>query len=78
MRRLLLKVDPDMADRMIESMGKGTPRRKFNNADCAFRLPSDPFETVGRLGYKAQDRELFALIKQLNDDRPEAEGGSRD
>lgn len=61
-RRLMRRADPEIVERIVESMSKGTKGTKLNNADYAFILPSNPFETVGRPGYEAQDRELRALM----------------
>ncbi|WP_068479742.1 AbiV family abortive infection protein [Pseudoclavibacter helvolus] len=58
MRRLLRRADPKIAEHMLESMRTGVPGDTFANADYAFALPADPFETVGKPGYEAQDRSL--------------------
>lgn len=76
MRRMLLQVDSDFADEMIESMREGRAGRKLNNADYAFLLPSSPFEMVGRPGYEAQDRELFALMEQHDSEGPVTDSSS--
>jgi AbiV family abortive infection protein len=64
MRRLFRRADPVIAEGILESMRHGTTGEKLNNADYAFRLPSNPFENVGRPGYEAQDRELRALMEE--------------
>lgn len=64
MRDLLSRVDPEMAHRVAESMRQGTKGEKLNNAAYAFVLPKDPFETYGRPGFEAQDRELWALMDE--------------
>lgn len=63
-RRLFRRADPVIAEGILESMRHGTTGEKLNNADYAFRLPSNPFENVGRPGYEAQDRELRALMEE--------------
>ena len=60
-RTLMKNVDPDLVARIVSSMREGTKGTRLNNADYAFNLPTNPFENVGRPGYEAQDRELWAL-----------------
>lgn len=64
MHRLFRGADPVITEGILESMRQGTTGEKLNNADYAFRLPSNPFENVGRPGYEAQDRELRALMEE--------------
>jgi|GEM_PF-1745554 len=71
MRRMVRSADPELAESLIASMREGSTGEKLNNAAYAFVLPQNPFENVGRPGYEAEDRELFALMDKL--DR-EAEG----
>ena len=71
MRRLTRRLDPGVAERILESMRKGTVGEKMNNAAYGFPLSHKPFETVGRPGYQAQDRELRALWQRLHSDEPE-------
>lgn len=75
-RRLISSVNPEVVERIVESMREGTKGDKLNNAAYAFVLPDNAFETVGRPGYEAQDRELWALRNELaepdpGDGRPE-------
>lgn len=67
MHQLMGRVDPAIAHSVVESMREGTPGKKLNNAEYAFVLPSNPFDNVGRPGYEAQDRELWALIEDARD-----------
>lgn len=71
MRRIFRRLDPAMAERMLESMREGTKGEKLNNAAYAFELPENPFETVGRLGHEAEDRELRALWEHVHPESPE-------
>ncbi|MCE0485452.1 AbiV family abortive infection protein [Ornithinimicrobium sediminis] len=63
-RRHMRSVDPEIVERIVESMREGTRGEKLNNSGYAFVLPEHPFETVGRPGYEAQDRELWALMNE--------------
>ncbi|GAB3278415.1 hypothetical protein GCM10027449_18530 [Sinomonas notoginsengisoli] len=63
MRTLMRRVDQDMSERILESMRKGTQGKKLNNEAYAFRLPDNPLENLGRSGYEAHDRELWALMQ---------------
>lgn len=76
-RRLWDSIDPSITDRMIESMHEGRKGEKFNNDGYAFHLPSNPFENVGRPGYEAQDRELWALMEEPSGDPEEDEAHER-
>lgn len=66
-RRLMKRVDPATAKHIIESLREGTKGEKLNNAGYAFVLPEKPFDTIGRPGYEAQDRELSALMQENQD-----------
>lgn len=66
-RDLMKGIDAELADDMAESMRHGTKGERLNNAAYAFVLPENPFETVGRPGYEAQDRELWALLEEDTD-----------
>ncbi|WP_218682634.1 AbiV family abortive infection protein [Microbacterium sp. BF1] len=66
MKASLKSVDSRHTERIIASMRRGTQGTKLNNAEYAFTLPDNPFDTVGRPGYEAQDRELRALIERLD------------
>lgn len=67
MRNLMKGVNAGLADDMAESMRQGTKGEKLNNAAYAFVLPENPFETIGRPGYEAQDRELWTLLDEDSD-----------
>lgn len=67
MRELMSTIDPDIADQILATMRSGTAGESLNNAAYAFTLPSNPFETVGRAGYEAQDRELWAILEDTAD-----------
>lgn len=69
-RRILRSLDPAMAERMLDSMREGTKGEKLNNAAYAFELPEDPFETVGKPGHEAEDRELRTLWERLHSESP--------
>lgn len=69
-RRLFQNVDQQIVADMVESMRQGTKGEKLNNAAYAFHLPANPFANVGRPGYEAQDRELWGLMQE-----PEDNGG---
>ncbi len=71
MRRLMCSADPEIVEGLIESMREGTKGEKPNNAAYGFTLPTNPFENVGRPGYEAQDRELFALMERIEAERSE-------
>lgn len=66
MRRLMRSANPEI----IESMREGAKGKKPNKAAYGFTLPTNPFENVGRPGYEAQDRELFALWTVLSRSSP--------
>lgn len=66
-RDLMKGIDAELADGMAESMRQETKGEKLNNAAYAFILQANPFETVGRPGYEAQDRELWALLEEDTD-----------
>lgn len=66
----LRTVDPQFAERILESMREGKKGEAANNAAYAFHLPENPFETVGRPGYEAEDRELAVLVARLEDETP--------
>ncbi|MGP5077947.1 AbiV family abortive infection protein [Brachybacterium alimentarium] len=68
MRRLTRRIDPEMAERLLESMREGSEGTPINNASYGFTLSSEPFGNVGRPGYEAQDRELQALWERLHGD----------
>lgn len=68
MRRLTRRIDPEMAERLLESMREGSEGTPINNASYGFTLSSEPFGNVGRPGYEAQDRELQALWECLHGD----------
>lgn len=73
-RRLKESVDPEIVERIVESMREGSKGEYLNNSGYGFILPENPFETVGRPGYEAQDRELLALMDELaesGDEEPE-------
>lgn len=65
MRGLLHRVDPEMAERMIESRREGTTGKLLNNGAYVFELPENPFSTMGKPGHEAEDRELLALWEQV-------------
>src|SRR5699024_6005923 len=65
MRRLMRRVDLEIAEELLESMRAGSKGDPINNAAYGFRLSSEPFENVGRPGYEAQDRELQALWERI-------------
>lgn len=71
MRRLMRSADPELVDDLVEAMRKGTKGEKPNNAAYGFTLPMNPFENVGRPGYEAHDRELFALMGRVEDEPSE-------
>lgn len=71
MRHLMRSVDREIVEDIVESMRKGTKGEKPNNAAYCFTLPKNPFENVGRPGYEAQDRELFALMERVEAERPD-------
>ena len=64
-------VDRAIVEDIVESMRKGTQGEKPNNAAYGFTLPKNPFENVGKPGYEAQDRELFALMESVEAERPD-------
>lgn len=68
MLRLTRRMDPAIANRMLESMPEGTKGEPVSNAAYGFTLSSEPFENVGQPGYEAQDRELQALWENLHGD----------
>lgn len=68
MRRLTGRMDPEIAERILESMREGTAGTRINNAAYGFTLSDKPFKNVGRPGYEAHDRELHALWQSLHDD----------
>lgn len=76
MRRLTGRMDPEIAERILDSMRKGTEGEKISNAAYGFTLSGKPFENVGQPGYEAQSRELHALWQSLHGDtgRPEPSG----
>lgn len=67
MRSMLRSADPKFAQQLLESMRVGTPGKQLNNAPYAIRLPSNPFANVGRPGYEAHDRQMFALMDSLDE-----------
>lgn len=68
-RQLMSSVDPESVEEHLEFMREGSKGEKINNAAYGFPLPSNPFENVGRPGYEAQDRELFALMESVEAER---------
>lgn len=74
MRGLMRRVDPEIAEQIIESMRQGTKGTKVAIATYSFTLPENPFENIGRPGYEAQDRELAALAEDLAADEDGNEG----
>ncbi len=64
-RSLMRSVDPEIVERIVESMREGSKGEKLNNSGYALALPEDPFETVGLPGHEPQDRELWALMDEL-------------
>lgn len=70
MRRILLGVDPETAERIFESMREGKKGKALSNAAYAFELPENPFATVGKRGHEAEDRELLALWEQVHPEEP--------
>lgn len=58
-------VDPEIVEQIVESMRSGTTGEKLHNTSYAFVLAKNPFENVGRPGYEAQDRELWALAQDI-------------
>lgn len=70
-RTLMRSLDPEIGQRIVESMREVRTGKKLNNAAYAFVLPENPFENVGRPGYEAQDRELFALLEVPSEHRGE-------
>lgn len=78
MRSLMRSWDPEIVEGIIASKRAGTKGKKLNNEAYGFTLPTNPFENVGRPGYEAQDRELFALMEQVDveqsEEKPEPAG----
>jgi AbiV family abortive infection protein len=74
MRLAMSDVDPEITANTIESMRTGREGLPLNNASYAFILPINPFENVGRPGYEAMDRELWALVDSDAHSTPD-EGG---
>ncbi|MBI9115979.1 AbiV family abortive infection protein [Sanguibacter suaedae] len=68
MRRVVRNLDPVTAERIVASIREGTKGKKLSNAAYAFALPENPFETVGKPGHEAEDRELRALKGQVDSD----------
>jgi AbiV family abortive infection protein len=69
MRGILARVDDEAAARLLASMREGVDGRRLNNDAYRLHLPdpgSDPFASVGRPGYEAQDRELRRLVERLH------------
>ena len=64
-RSLMRSVDPEIVEQIVESMRSGTTGEKPHNTSYAFVLAKNPFENVGRPGYEAQDRELWALAQDI-------------
>lgn len=67
-RAALRCVDPQLAKRILESRGEDKKGEADDLAAYAFHLPENPFETVGRPGYEAEERELAALVERLEDE----------
>ena len=65
MRSVMHGVDPEIVEEIVELMRVGTTGVKLHNTGYAFVLPQNPFENVGRPGYEAQDRELWALVQDM-------------
>ena len=66
MRSLMRRVqDAEMVEHILDTMRAGKSAQALNNAGYAFVLPENPFDTVGRPGYEAQDRELAALAREV-------------
>lgn len=74
MRGLMRRVDPEIAEQIIESMRQGTKGTKVAIATYSFTLLENPFENIGRPGYEARDRELAALAEDLTADEDGNEG----
>ncbi|KQU45806.1 hypothetical protein ASG84_10885 [Rhodococcus sp. Leaf278] len=66
-RRLMRDVDPSIVEQVVESMSVGAKGVDLRNASYAFVLPANPFDNVGRPGYEAQDRELWALAQDIEE-----------
>ncbi|MGV0870075.1 AbiV family abortive infection protein [Corynebacterium kalidii] len=73
-RRLTSSMDPEITERLLESMREGIEGDPINNAAYGFTLSSEPFSNVGRAGYEAQDRELAALWERLHGEDDDAQG----
>lgn len=71
MRRILRNTDPAMAERIVDSMREGKKGTTLNNAAYAFKLPENPFTTVGKPGHEAEDRELLALWERVHPAEPD-------
>lgn len=66
-RRLTQHVDPGVVEQVVESMTVGARGDDLRNSSYAFVLPANPFDNVGRPGYEAQDRELWALAQDIEE-----------